>query len=114
MTRRRMNDNLASLLKVVLLNAQLKMIVVGLVGWVPYSLMYIIYKSLSSKKISKSSRSSRLVSVLSHIEIEVSVGSPVILGIQNILSLSFSNSNRDYGSVKNIPYQNIFLKDSRC
>jgi hypothetical protein len=102
-THRRTNDDLASLVRVVLLNTQLKMIVLRLAGCVPYTIMNIIYKSLSSKKTSKSSRSGRLVSVLSHIEIEVF-----------ILSLLFSNSNRDYGSVKNIPYQNIFLKDSRC
>jgi hypothetical protein len=64
-TRRRTNDDLASLVRVDVVNEQLKMIVIRLGGCVPYTYMNIFYKTVSSKKISKSSRSSRLVSVLS-------------------------------------------------
>ena len=65
MTRRRTNDDLASLVRVVHENAQLKMIVIRPGGCVPYTVMYTFYKLVSSKNISKSSRSSRLESVLS-------------------------------------------------
>jgi hypothetical protein len=63
--RRRTNGGLASLVRVDVVNEQLKMNLIRPGGCVPYTVMHIFYKFVSSKNISKSSRSSRLESVLS-------------------------------------------------